>query len=321
GLGRAFITFGKALHGIQDFYAHSTWIELNLDLIRVGGMINSCPLWNGEFLGGTVAVGGSTIEGLQTGYFGLPPPPGSTTHDALNKDGPGTPQGSVVVNRLFPAGRIGTYYEIASGQVGGGNRPFLLAGLAPQHTLKAWQCLWGNCAVYNLPTTSQPRPMMPARVTATPDMAAVMDWINSDAEMGAMVAIMDSAWAVSNPDTPSTYPRGLFDADGWPLPPTASANDLRKPEARLLQGAWPNPAHGMTAIRFLAPADAHARLEIFDLLGRRVATLIDDDVTKGWKEVWWDGSAESGVRRQSGVYRVRLTMAGQTESSAFSLIR
>lgn len=325
-LGVALMFFGEALHAIQDFYAHSTWIELNRDLIRVGGHLYSCPLWNGENGGGSgsTVVGGVTVAGTQTGYVDLTPPAGSVTHDALNKDSPGSTQGSIVVNRIFPVTRIGTYYEIASGQVGGSFNSYTDDGLAPRHTIKALQCLFGGCAIYDLP----PGASEPARARgagATPASAQGMNemlaWVESDSTMIALAARLDSLWTASDPDSPATFPMDQFDSDGWPLPATTSVGDPFVPVARVLAGPVPNPAHGRTAIRFRAPAAGAVRLEIFDLSGRRVRLLLDREVGAGWKDVWWAGGDDQGRALPSGTYVVRLAGFGRQESCRVAIVR
>lgn len=326
-LGTALIFFGEALHAIQDFYAHSTWIELNRDLIRVGGHLNSCPLWNGESTGGSgsTTVGGVSVSGVQTGYVDLVPPAGSVTHGALNKDAPGTTQGAIVVNRIFPAGRIGTYYEIASGQVGGSFNSYTDDGLAPRHTIKALQCLFAGCAIYDLPPLAAG-----ARVAGDASAPApatllgtnpVLAWLEGDPTMIAAANRIDSLWTASDPDTPSTFPLVQFDANGWPLPATVSVEDLFRPEVRVLQGAVPNPFRGRAAIRFRAPEAGRVRLEVFDLTGRRVRTLLDREIEAGWKEVWWAGLDDANAALPSGMYLVRLDGFGRRESARMTLVR
>jgi|GEM_PF-5966469 len=327
-VGVALIFFGEALHAIQDFYAHSTWVELNRDLVRIGGRIESAPLWNGETTAGSgsATVGGVSVSGVQTGYVDLPVPDGSVTHAALNKDGPGTAQGQVAINRIFPFGLIGTYYEVASGQSGGSGAPYLDTGLAPRHTIKAWQCLASGCAIYNLPEGPPAAPAGSAagrggEGAAALDLAGLLAWVNADSGMTAAAARMDSLWEASDPDTPATFPRALFDADGWPLPSNVTAEDFVRPEARILDRAWPNPFRGRVSIRFYAPRAGHVRLDVFDLAGRRVHTLLDREVEPGWKDVLWSGHDAGGLALPSGAYLCRLEGFGRVESCRLSLVR
>lgn len=313
-VGVALMDFGRALHAIQDFYAHSTWIDNNRDLIRIGGRIESCPLWNGEQLG-EANLGGITIFGTQTGYVDLATPPGSVTHAALNKDAPGSSQGALTITRIFPPGVIGTKYEIASGQVGGSSNPYLDTGLAPRHTIKAWQCLQSGCAIYNLPEgATGARTPTPLRAISAQDFAAAIAFAESNPSMQAAAARMDSIWEASDPDTVGTYPITQFDADGWPLPASASVEDLVRPTVRLLTGGVPNPSRAITAIRFYAPISGSVRLDLYDLSGRLVRTLLEQSVEPGWKEVRWDGRGVDGTRVAAGNYLCRLQGLGHDES-------
>ncbi len=319
-VGEAFVRFGIALHAIQDFYAHSTWVENNRDLVRIGGRIDSAPIWNGEDNWGTgsTVVGGVTVAGVQTGFERLPTPPGSVSHAALNKDHANTAQGQITVNRIFPATLIGTYYEIASGQNGPSGGSYRDLGLAPRHTIHAWQCLQAGCAIYQQPPIA---PTPPARSTAALDVASLMAWANADPGMGAIASYMDSVWTAAVQDSPQAFPAELFDPNGWPLPATASVDDLIGPEARLLAPAWPNPSRGHVAIRFRLPHAVRVTLEMFDSAGRRVATLLDRDMEAGWKDVVWDGAHGSSEAVPTGSYLCRLRAGERTESCRVSLIR
>ena len=72
-------------------------------------------------------------------------------------------------------------------------------------------------------------------------------------------------------------------------------------------GSYPNPfSDGVTVtLRLASPSEA--TLEAFDVLGRRVAVLMDGVRDVGTHEVRWSGEADSGGRLASGVYVLRLT--------------
>ncbi|HOX25878.1 MAG TPA: FlgD immunoglobulin-like domain containing protein [Candidatus Krumholzibacteria bacterium] len=78
------------------------------------------------------------------------------------------------------------------------------------------------------------------------------------------------------------------------------------PRATRLAGAWPNPFNPQTTIAFeLARAD-HARVAVFDLQGRVVRTLVDEDLPAGRHTAVWQGCDDGGRAVASGVYFVRL---------------
>ena len=82
---------------------------------------------------------------------------------------------------------------------------------------------------------------------------------------------------------------------------------LGAPAARLalaLGGA--NPSGGEARLRYVLPARGSVSLELFDLQGRRLATLAKGTVEAGPHEARWNGRLESGARARAGMYLARL---------------
>ena len=89
-----------------------------------------------------------------------------------------------------------------------------------------------------------------------------------------------------------------------PLPPAGS-----------IDAVTPNPFQSTAMIAFSLVQDAHATLEVFDVAGRRVATLIDGRVESGAHSVQWSVRDHGATRRASGVYFCRLTVDGQVTAT------
>jgi YVTN family beta-propeller protein len=79
----------------------------------------------------------------------------------------------------------------------------------------------------------------------------------------------------------------------------------------------PSPAHHGTTISFTLPAAANAELAIYDLLGRRIATLADGLQPAGPQNLRWDGRARDGSPAWPGVYFARLVTGGRAMSARF----
>jgi hypothetical protein len=90
------------------------------------------------------------------------------------------------------------------------------------------------------------------------------------------------------------------------------------PEQLVLEGGYPNPVRGSAKIEYVLPDDQHVQLAVFDVLGRRVATLVDQRQTAGRKTAALNVSAEG---LSSGTYLLRLTAAGQTKTSRITIMR
>jgi len=75
---------------------------------------------------------------------------------------------------------------------------------------------------------------------------------------------------------------------------------------RLLQN-YPNPFNPTTVISYMVPEATYVFLAVYNLLGRRIATLVNEDMTRpGLKHVEWDGRDDSGKAVSSGIYYYKL---------------
>jgi len=83
----------------------------------------------------------------------------------------------------------------------------------------------------------------------------------------------------------------------------------------------PNPFNPKTAIAFNLPEAAEVRLEIYDVAGRRVATLVDRRLVAGPHAYEWDGRNHDGERVASGVYFYRLSAADRELSRKMVLLK
>ena len=84
---------------------------------------------------------------------------------------------------------------------------------------------------------------------------------------------------------------------------------------------FPNPFNPRTTLAFRLPADGHARLEVFDVAGRRVATVWDGPAVAGVTRVVWDGVDSQGRPVPSGTYFGRLMAGEVTRAKTMMLVR
>lgn len=97
----AFFALGQALHGIQDFYAHSNYVELQAPKVKAVTDIEIVPTWTAK---GQERITALQNEGLVSGYvwWGAPQkcPSGTMSHEKLAKDSAQTVSGKRVVPHL-----------------------------------------------------------------------------------------------------------------------------------------------------------------------------------------------------------------------------
>jgi hypothetical protein len=317
----ALIVFGKALHAVQDFYAHSNWMECQRDLVRIGGSIADLPMWNGEQWGCSTVIGGVTVNGLQTGYVDIATPAGSVTHDALNKDSPSSTQGAIQIRRIFPSTVIATYYETVSGQLGGTTNAYTNDGVAPRHTIRAWEAVLYGTAVYNngpVKAGGYPQEISAAAAAEALAIGDLLAEAEADPEVQELAQLIDTLLADWDVNDPSAYPYDDFDADGLPLDTVAAVPAFAPAQ---LDQNYPNPFNPVTTIRFhLARAD-RVSLVIYDLGGHRVRTLVDADLAPGSYSEAWDGRDQAGQPVPAGSYLYVLGTGDWNRSQRMVLVK
>ena len=81
------------------------------------------------------------------------------------------------------------------------------------------------------------------------------------------------------------------------------------------------PLPRSTAIAFSLTEAGDVTLEVYDVAGRRVATLIDRHMGAGTHLANWDGTTSDGERAASGVYFYKLAAGDQKTSKKMVLLK
>ena len=69
-----------------------------------------------------------------------------------------------------------------------------------------------------------------------------------------------------------------------------------------LHNAYPNPFNPVTTIRYELPEDGLVNITIYDMMGRRVKTLINDQQTTGYRSTQWNATNDAGSTVSAGIY-------------------
>ncbi len=77
---------------------------------------------------------------------------------------------------------------------------------------------------------------------------------------------------------------------------------------------YPNPFNPTTTIKFQLPKQEKIVLEIYNTLGERIKTLVNDIKEAGYYNLQWNGTNNNNITVSTGVYIYRLT-AGQNVST------
>lgn len=86
----------------------------------------------------------------------------------------------------------------------------------------------------------------------------------------------------------------------------ASVQESGIPEKFALHQNYPNPFNPSTRIEYTLPYASHVRLNVYNMLGQLVATLVDEQHPSGLFSVEWNGGGFNGNKVGSGVYFYRV---------------
>jgi flagellar hook assembly protein FlgD len=94
------------------------------------------------------------------------------------------------------------------------------------------------------------------------------------------------------------------------------------PHAGALLGQnYPNPFNPTTTIEFSLPANSHADVRVYNILGQQMRVLMDRDLPAGTYQVVWDGTDSRARPVASGMYFYCLETAGFRASKKMVLLK
>lgn len=103
---------------------------------------------------------------------------------------------------------------------------------------------------------------------------------------------------------------GVETVDGVPAASRAKLNRV-----------FPNPFNPSTNIEFSVPANGPASIVMYDIQGRKVATVLRETMAAGVYRVRWNGKSDDGRELSSGVYFARLEAAGSRDTARLMMLK
>ncbi len=124
------------------------------------------------------------------------------------------------------------------------------------------------------------------------------------------------SYSTTGSPTPTTA-----DLTVTPETPLAITEKPVQPTGYSLDQNYPNPFNPTTQIAFSLPASMHVSVAIFNILGERVATLVNANMSAGSHIVTWNARNQSGEMMPSGVYFYRLSTPSFTAVKKMLLLK
>ncbi|GAF69562.1 unnamed protein product [marine sediment metagenome] len=119
---------------------------------------------------------------------------------------------------------------------------------------------------------------------------------------------------------PDKFGRIIFSQE--PVISPTKVNDAETVPAGFgISGNYPNPFNPSTRIDFHLPADGSVNLDIYNVLGQHIRSLIDGNCKAGNNSIVWDGRDTSGNSVNSGIYFSNLKVNSQVSSHRMLLMK
>jgi plastocyanin len=94
-----------------------------------------------------------------------------------------------------------------------------------------------------------------------------------------------------------------------------------KPSEFILFQNYPNPFNQTTKIEFTLAHSGFVSLKIYDILGRKVRTLVSEHLSVGYKSLTWDGKNDTGKEAASGIYFYNIKAGDFSQTKKLVLVK
>jgi hypothetical protein len=93
------------------------------------------------------------------------------------------------------------------------------------------------------------------------------------------------------------------------------------PKTFELSQNYPNPFNPTTEIRFALPKASNVKMVVYDIMGRLISTLVDQNMSVGAHRIMWNGQDQSGKTVSSGVYFYHIQAEGFSATKKMVLMK
>jgi len=145
----------------------------------------------------------------------------------------------------------------------------------------------------------------------------VEGWVNGNGTItGETVTICDLQMKSSTDEDVVLYLDGFTERSA-----TVAVTFNTLPEKFVLHQNYPNPFNPTTHIQFDLPKAVDVKLVIYDIMGRKITTLVNTHMEAGYKNIVWNGTNDYGNKISSGIYIYRIIAGNNIETMKMSYIK
>jgi flagellar hook assembly protein FlgD len=93
------------------------------------------------------------------------------------------------------------------------------------------------------------------------------------------------------------------------------------PKEFALSQNYPNPFNPSTKLEVSLPQAAYLDVAVYNILGQKVTTLVNEMRDAGYQTVTWNGTTQGGTNVASGIYFVRMNATPVSGGEGFNAVR
>ena len=102
---------------------------------------------------------------------------------------------------------------------------------------------------------------------------------------------------------------------------TSTDNEILAPEVFTLHQNYPNPFNPETNISYDIPEDGFVSVNVYDMRGTLIKTLVNDVQSSGYRTLKWNGTNDKGQKVSAGLYLYRIEAEGFTDTKKMALLK
>ena len=85
--------------------------------------------------------------------------------------------------------------------------------------------------------------------------------------------------------------------------------------------AFPNPFNPSTTLRYGLDKDSHVTIEIYDITGQLISTLLNEEQSLGWYTLVWNGTNQQGTQVPAGIYLNRIISNNEVKTTKLMFLK
>jgi hypothetical protein len=132
----------------------------------------------------------------------------------------------------------------------------------------------------------------------------------------------DDVWGCSTQQEGQAGPgKIVLTAVDFTVNPTSNEVVSSTPAKQMLSQNFPNPFNPTTTIEYNVPVNGNVSLNVYNVKGQLVRTLVNENQTIGKHTIVWDGQDNNGATATSGIYFYKMTSSNTTETRKMIMVK